>query len=173
MKSSTILSIIIVLIIAGLVFAAWSIWGPDKNSSDKPAQETLDFLDTSTPEEQPTNEPEDKTSETPVFSEQKTQNPSLPLMTNDGIYLIHYTPDGFYPKAIVVPAGTTVRFINNSSKGMKIFADDHLSNRIHAALNQTKTLGQGETYEFNFNDKGLWMYHNTNNTSDRGSVAVF
>ncbi|MBI5817240.1 MAG: cupredoxin domain-containing protein [Candidatus Yonathbacteria bacterium] len=99
------------------------------------------------------------------------QKVTVPTMTKDGLYVIYYTNTGFSPATLRIVKGKGVRFINNSDKAMRIFADQKYDN-VYSALNQSKTVGRGVTYDFVFNEAGNWAYHNENNQNDRGTVIV-
>lgn len=97
----------------------------------------------------------------------------LPSITKDGIYLIYYTSKGFVPSALEIPAGKSVRLINNSGgKAMRIGSTDTTNSPIYNSFNQSKTVGAGGTYEYTFVDKGVFTYSNKNNPGDQGSITV-
>lgn len=100
-----------------------------------------------------------------------TTAPKAASMTPDGLYIISYTNSGFSPATLTIKKGKGVRFINNSDKAMRVFADDKNS-QIFGSLSQSKTVGRGGTYDFTFTQAGNWAYHNANNTADRGTVLV-
>ncbi|MDO8572590.1 MAG: cupredoxin domain-containing protein [bacterium] len=109
---------------------------------------------------------------TPTVSKPSPQpKPVVQTMTKDGLYVIYYTNGGFSPTTLQIKKGKGVRFINNSDKAMRIFADLQ-EDKTYSALNQSKTVGRGVTYDFVFNEAGNWAYHNENNKSDRGTVVV-
>lgn len=116
-------------------------------------------------------------SSTPASSAQTPKTPATapkpasPTMTKDGLVLINYTNAGFSPAAVTIKKGKGVRFTNNSDKAMRIFADQKYD-KVYSALNQSKTVGRGATYDFVFNEAGNWAYHNENNQGDRGTVIV-
>ncbi len=92
-------------------------------------------------------------------------------MTKDGLYVIYYTNKGFSPATLQIKKGKGVRFINNSDKAMRIFADLKYDT-VYSSLNESKTVGRGGTYDFVFNEAGNWAYHNENNQNDHGTVVV-
>lgn len=97
---------------------------------------------------------------------------SLPSITPDGIYLVYYTKTGFSPQILTIPAGKSVRFVNNSDgKSMSVGSTDS-SNIIYRAFNQTKTVGAGGTYEYTFVDKGTYLYNNKTNPGDQGIIVA-
>jgi len=96
---------------------------------------------------------------------------NLPMMENN-VYLIYYFDDGFYPKAITIRQGSPVRYINKSEGAMRVFATDQ-NNLTFKELNQSKTVGNGGTYDFTFSRAGIWSYYNYNNKVHTASVLVY
>lgn len=90
----------------------------------------------------------------------------------DGIYVVKYTDEGFVPSNLQIPRGKSIRFINNSSKGMRVSSDDKASPTF-SELTQSETVGKGSTYTFSFVKEGLWVYYNGAVPSHRGSVVVY
>ena len=107
---------------------------------------------------------------------QKIVNPNsesqLPSVTKDGVYLVYYFNDGFYPNVLQVRQGSSVRFINKSDNSMRIFTTNDQEYRFNQ-LNQSQTVGKGGTYDFTFIDKGIWNYFNQNVQSHHASVLVY
>ena len=109
----------------------------------------------------------------PKTAVSKSVTTKLPSVTKEGIYLIYYTSKGFVPMSLDIPVGKSVRFINNSGgKSMRIGSTDTTNNPVYNALNQSKTVGAGGTYEYTFVDKGIFTYSNKNNPADQGSITV-
>lgn len=90
----------------------------------------------------------------------------------DGIYVVQYTDNGFVPSNLQIPKGKSIRFINNSSKGMRVSSDDKASPKF-SELTQSETVGKGSTYTFSFVSDGLWVYYNGAFPSHRASVVVY
>ncbi|MFA7216586.1 MAG: hypothetical protein WC095_01235 [Candidatus Paceibacterota bacterium] len=90
----------------------------------------------------------------------------------DGIYVVKYTDEGFVPSNLQIPRGKSIRFINNSSKGMRVSSDEKASPTF-SELTQSETVGKGSTYTFSFVKEGLWVYYNGAIPSHRGSVVVY
>jgi plastocyanin len=108
---------------------------------------------------------------TAVKTTKTTTTSSLPTMTKEGYYLVSYTDKGFVPASLQIAAGKSVRFVNNASRAMRIFADDKTST-LYSEMNQSKTVGRGGIYDFTFGTAGTWAYHNENNLADKGVVIV-
>jgi len=96
----------------------------------------------------------------------------LPRVASDGTYLIYYLPSGFSPKTLEIAVGKSVRFVNNSGKAMRVSSTDPSNNPVFNSFNQSKTVGQGGTYEYTFTDRGSFTYANYNNPADSGAVVV-
>ena len=173
MGNIKIIMIIIVTLAAGFFLGGY-FSQPSEKDEPSPLQEI-----TKTEEELASEETNDVTETTekeytpPPKKTETTTKPALPLITKDGIYLIYYTNSGFYPLTIIIPSGTTVRFINNSDKAMKVFAKDYLFDNKYAQLNQSNTASKGETYSYVFLEKGDWNYYNNFNSEDTGTVIVY
>jgi len=102
--------------------------------------------------------------------------------------LITYTDDGFSPASVTVNRGETVRFVNQSARGMWVGSDDHpthtqydgTSTREHCAdgTNTTGTFDQcraaatGESWEYAFEKSGTFGFHNHMGASNTGTVIV-
>ena len=154
---------IIVILVGYLIFGKSST--PNSETVSVPGATTTGT--TATTATQPTSAPKTTTGAKTTTAPKVT----APTMTKDGLYVIYYTNTGFSPATLRIVKGKGVRFINNSDKAMRIFADQKYDN-LYSALNQSKTVGRGVTYDFVFNEAGNWAYHNENNQNDRGTVIV-
>ena len=112
---------------------------------------------------------------TPKTSAVKSTAPkstvTTPTISKDGYYLISYGATGFSPKVLTVTRGKSVRFTNNSSNAMRIVGAD-VNNPASQAINQSKTVGRGGTYDYTFNEAGTFNYMNYNKTIDQGTIVV-
>lgn len=98
--------------------------------------------------------------------------------------VVTYTDAGFSPKTVTVPVGTTVRFVNNSTRSMWVGSDDHPAHtkydgttlRDHCAsktsFDQCAGEPAGTSYEFTFTKAGSFGYHNHTRANDGGTVVV-
>lgn len=102
--------------------------------------------------------------------------------------LITLTDEGFSPNTVTVSVGDTVRFLNQSSRGMWIGADEHpthteydgTSTREHCAdgqaingtFDQCSQVPVGEMWEYTFTKAGTFGYHNHVGASSKGTVVV-
>lgn len=102
-----------------------------------------------------------------------TQTTKTPTINKVGdAYVVYYTNNGFSPKQSQVPRGKLVKFINNSDRALLIISDDVNING-HNELNQSKSIGRGGVYTFNFTYTGLWTFHNENYKSHVGNIVVY
>lgn len=105
----------------------------------------------------------------PVETLKKQSNSYL---GRDGVYVVQYTDNGFVPRELQIPKGKSVRFINVSSKGMRVYSDI-TSDPKFVELNEAKTIGKGGTYTFSFVIEGLWAYHNEVNSAHGANIIVY
>lgn len=159
-KKNIIIGVVVVVAVGYYLFQSQKVVAPVQNDL------TQSGISTSTSDS--TNKT--GTTKAAVTSTTKTGT-SLPAMTKEGYYLISYTDKGFVPKTLEIKAGKSVRFVNNASKAMRIFADDKTSS-LYSEMNQSKTVGRGGIYDFTFVSAGTWAYHNENNPVDKGVVIV-
>lgn len=82
------------------------------------------------------------------------------------------TDQGFSPRIVEIKEGESVRFINKSSKSMRIASDEYAGSPIYAGFNQVKSVGINGTYSLSFTEAGVWGYHNLDTASDMGVVYV-
>lgn len=106
----------------------------------------------------------------------------------DATATITLTDAGFMPSTVTVNAGDTVRFVNQSSRGMWVGSDEHpthteydgTTTREHCAdgANTTGTFDQcsaaasGASWEYTFEKPGTFGFHNHVGASNTGTVIV-
>ncbi|OGG11905.1 hypothetical protein A2Z00_00945 [Candidatus Gottesmanbacteria bacterium RBG_13_45_10] len=86
--------------------------------------------------------------------------------------VVAYTDLGFAPSPVTVKQGTTVTFVNNSSRGMWVASDVHPTHLLLPGFDELSSAVKGGTYDYTFVKVGTWTYHNHVNPSDTGSVTV-
>lgn len=107
---------------------------------------------------------------------------------NDAVTVVTLTDAGFTPSTVTVAVGDTVRFVNDSSRGMWVGADEHpthteydgTSTREHCVngtavggtFDQCAATARGSSYEFTFTKAGTFGYHNHTGASSVGTVIV-
>lgn len=102
--------------------------------------------------------------------------------------VITLTESGFSPTSVTVARGETVRFINDSSRGMWVGVDEHpthteydgTSTREHCAnsmntgtsFDQCASVAKGELWDYTFEKTGTFGFHNHVGASNTGTVIV-
>jgi plastocyanin len=97
--------------------------------------------------------------------------------------LVRYTEEGFVPATITVPLGTTVMFMNESSREMWVGVDEHPTHTGYDGTSKNDHCGEGEStafdqcrrgdsYSFTFTKAGAFDYHDHVNASFGGTVVV-
>lgn len=98
------------------------------------------------------------------------------------------TDAGFSPASVTISRGETVRFVNDSSRGMWVGADAHpthtqydgTSTREHCAngantgtsFDQCASVEKGSFWDFTFTKSGTFGYHNHVGASNTGTIIV-
>lgn len=159
MHAKVIWAVLALLIVGGL---AWFAFG---NRAMAPTEETLEQTATST-----TQAPANEEDGGPAFT------------------VITLTDTGFSPASVTIAAGETVRFVNDSSRGMWVGSDDHpthtkydgTSTREHCAdgvstngtFDQCQSVNRGDYWDYTFERAGTFGYHNHVGASNTGTVIV-
>ncbi len=94
--------------------------------------------------------------------------------TSGNIVVVTYTDQGFSPFIAEVKVGSTVKFVNNSSKALWVTSYQHptATTQSYPGFDEGKSISKGQSYLFTFNTKGVWGYKNLNNAAHLGAVAV-
>jgi plastocyanin len=100
-------------------------------------------------------------------------------------YTVRYTDDGFSPDTLTVPEGTTVTFVNESSRNMWVGSDVHPTHTLYDDTNLREHCVDGKpsatsfdqcgvsgSYTFTFSKLGMWRYHNHVGAADKGVIIV-
>lgn len=97
-----------------------------------------------------------------------------------------YTDTGFSPKNLLIKAGETVTFKNQSATGILVASAPHPTHEAYDGTTMTqhcapgatpsfdscKPFLSGESYSFTFTKKGSWNYHNHVNPLNFGTITV-
>ena len=102
--------------------------------------------------------------------------------------VITLTDSGFSPASVTIARGETVRFINDSARGMWVGADEHpthteydgTSTREHCAngmntgtsFDQCASVAKGDFWDYTFAKSGTFGFHNHVGASNTGTVVV-
>jgi plastocyanin len=101
-------------------------------------------------------------------------------------YEVKYDDSGYSPKELIIKVGDTITWKNESSSGMWIGSamhpthivysgtslEEHCPDVQNTSFDQCKSGQPGELWQFTFNKKGIWRYHNHVKASHFGSVVV-
>jgi len=142
------------------------------------------YLLSGTPASTPT--PTTNTTGTPTINTTTTTTSTTTTSVSPAGVTIAYTNQGFSPKSVSVPLGTTVTFVNQSTGGMWVASAAHPSHTVYSgtslsqhcpdttntAFDECVAVTSGGSYSFTFNKVGDWKYHNHVNAADFGSVTV-
>lgn len=169
--NKTVLGIVIALALL-VVGGFFYFYGKDELAT------TNDTPSTATNSENETESLQAEENETSIIAD---GNVSLEGDMIDDV-IITYTDSGFEPKSATVNSGQTVRFMNQSSRGMWIGSDQHpthtaypeksASDCLGSSFDTCKSLPAGQSWSFTFTSEGSWGYHNHVQASHRGSVVV-
>lgn len=86
--------------------------------------------------------------------------------------VVTYTNTGFAPDPLTVTKGTTVTFVNESTRGMWVASATHPTHQLLPGFDQLTSVPNGGVYEYTFENVGTWKYHNHVNPTDIGSILV-
>jgi len=102
--------------------------------------------------------------------------------------VVTLTDSGFSPASVSIARGETVRFINESSRGMWVATDEHpthteydgTSTREHCAndvntgtsFDQCASVEKGDYWDYTFTKSGTFSFHNHVGASNTGTVVV-
>ncbi len=126
------------------------------------------------------NTPNDDIATTTPDTLNATGTVSLEDDTIDEV-IITYTTDGFSPKTVTINKGQAVRWINQGGGDMWVASAMHPTHTVYpgsdikkcgTAANIFDQCGNGDSYEFTFNEVGEWGYHNHSRANHFGKVIV-
>lgn len=117
----------------------------------------------------------------PVVSTTKaTTSAATPSVT------VAYTDQGFSPNSVTVALGTTVTFVNQSTKDVWVASAKHPDHTVYGgtslsqhcpdtantAFDECGAGAPGSSYSFTFNKEGTWKYHNHITPTQFGAIVV-
>jgi plastocyanin len=98
---------------------------------------------------------------------------------------VFYTAQGFSPKSVTVPLGTTVSFVNQSSGSMWVASAPHPTHQGYDGTTKDQhcvagysgpapfdQCSAGSVFTFTFTKSGTFGYHNHASASDYGTITV-
>ena len=92
--------------------------------------------------------------------------------TSDVAVIVTYTNEGFVPNKVEIEQGETVEFVNKSRRPMWVASNGHPAHDILPTFDQFTVSGFDESWQYTFDQKGEWVYHDHVNASRGGVVIV-
>ena len=94
--------------------------------------------------------------------------------------IIEITSAGFSPAELKINTGDTVIFVNKDTAGHWPASAVHPTHGVYpepggcigSKFDSCKSLAQGESWAFTFNQKGTWKYHDHVSPGSRGIIIV-
>jgi plastocyanin len=159
---------IFILIIIILIFEAFYLFGNTLNNT----------TENNTSLEENNNSSEENNNSSEEISTTNT--------TSQTEHTVEFTSSGYNPNALIIDKGDKVIFINKHSEDMWPASDPHPAHTDYPNSNIEKCstpenntifdacnpLSQGETFNFTFNEPGVWRYHDHLATEIKGSIFV-
>ena len=140
-----IISIIVIILIAGLAYAFWPASTEAPSTNHPLAEIPAPVVKT----------PERATSTKPAESA-----------------LITYTDRGFSPEIVEVAQDGTVTFKNESTRDLWVASNEHPEHLMYPEFDAKKGYTPGSEYQFTFEKAGSWQYHDHLKASLGGTVIV-
>ena len=84
---------------------------------------------------------------------------------------ITYTNSGFSPASVTVPAGSTVRVVNESDEAIAPSSDSHPEHTDNPEIN-FGDIPAGSSGTIVVSEKGTWGYHNHFKDDHKGTIVV-
>lgn len=126
--------------------------------------------------------------ETATTTTESMMQEEAPVADSEFAVLVTLTDSGFSPASVTVRAGDTVRFVNQSSRGMWVATDEHpthteydgTSTREHCVdgrttndtFDQCQQTPAGSFWDYTFEKRGTFGFHNHVGASHTGTVVV-
>lgn len=179
---------LLVLIVGGLTFADFDT-GSDDVAPETESLTVADGADNTTTPDTQTDTNQENTPETTQTGDTSTAVGSDSTSTTGssggssgsgssgtsnttGIYDISYTNNCYTPANRTIKQGETIRFINNSNRGMWPASDSHPAHNIYPEFDALKDTSPGGTYSFTFTKVGAWKYHDHSKPGCTGTITV-
>jgi len=105
------------------------------------------------------------------FFGQPSSEQEEPLPTSEEV-IVRVTDSGYEPGSISVRVGTTVTFVNESSRPVQTASDVHPIHQLLPGFDALRGFAPGESYSFTFQKVGTWRYHNHFRAQHGGVVIV-
>ena len=86
--------------------------------------------------------------------------------------VVLYTDEGFFPEIVEISQGDTIEFTNRSNYLMWVATNSHPAHDILSTFDQFTTSDFDESWQYTFDQKGEWEYHDHANANMEGLVIV-
>jgi len=74
-------------------------------------------------------------------------------------FVVTMTDEGFSPTEFTIQRGTTVAWVNSSTKFRWPASNIHPTHELYPAFDPLEPVAPGEVWEFTFNEVGSWQFH--------------
>lgn len=92
--------------------------------------------------------------------------------SNGTVHTVVLTDKGYEPAELYIKQGDTVVFSSTRNFPYWPASDKHPSHSIYPEFDPKKPIASIDTWEFQFQNIGTWMYHDHLNSSIRGTIHV-
>ena len=133
------------------------------------------------PATQPSQTPQAQPAPQPAPAPAPAPSPQTPPATpKPSVKTVYITVNGFVPEWTVIKAGDTVVWINNDTVPHWPASAAHPTHTVYpepggcigSKFDACHGLVQGEQWNFTFNVKGTWAYHDHLKSTTRGRIEV-
>ncbi len=104
-------------------------------------------------------------------SNSQNTNSTVPTQGTRNSSSVQVSSNGFQPMNLVIKAGTTVTWTNNSGEDVSINSNNHPTHLLYPPLNLGRVSDGGQV-SLTFDTPGTYGYHNHLNPSQTGTITV-
>src|SRR3989344_1313969 len=115
----------------------------------------------------------------PTPTQEGTQNGAPSAQNGDGaqnqvpnVAVVSFNATGFSPESVAVKQGEKIIFVNLSDEPMWVASAFHPTHQLYPEFDSKGSVSLGGRYEFTFDKKGEWKYHNHMRPGLTGTVIV-
>jgi len=87
-------------------------------------------------------------------------------------FIIHMTETGFFPEDLIIPQGATITFENIDTKDRWPASNIHPTHEIYSEFDPKGVVKPGESWKFQFNNTGIWRFHDHVYPTFGGTITV-
>lgn len=85
---------------------------------------------------------------------------------------VEYADGGFVPDRVEINQGGQIKFLNRSDRPLWPASNIHPTHQVYPGFDAKGPIGSGEAWVFNFDQVGVWRYHNHLSPTDGGTIVV-